>query len=79
MEGGSVSGHDGVRNYWTRQFSLVNPRVESVSLTAEGSRVIVKVHQVVHDPAGNLLVDQIVDHLSELEENKIISFNIRLA
>jgi hypothetical protein len=79
MEGGYVFGHDGVRNYWARQFTLVNPRVEPVSITAEGNKVRVMVHQVVHDPAGNLLVDQMVDHVFELEDNKIISFNIQTA
>jgi hypothetical protein len=76
MDGGYVYGHDGVRNYWARQFTLINPRVDPVSITQEGNRIIVKVHQVVHDPEGNLLVDQWVDHLFELEGDKIVSFHI---
>src|SRR5467141_1161513 len=25
MEGGHVHGHDGVRNYWTRQWAIIDP------------------------------------------------------
>jgi hypothetical protein len=28
MEGGRMHGHAGVREYWTRQWSLVDPHVE---------------------------------------------------
>lgn len=78
MEGGYVYGHDGIRSYWSRQFTLVNPRVEPVRITEEGNKVIVKVRQVVHDLEGNLLVGQMVDHLFELEGDKIINFHIGL-
>jgi hypothetical protein len=50
MEGGTVHGHAGVRDYWTRQWGLVDPRVEPVSFDLdEGGRVVVGVHQVVRD------------------------------
>ena len=28
MEGGHVNGRDGVREYWTRQWALVDPHVD---------------------------------------------------
>ena len=30
MEGGSIYGHSGVRDYWLRQWRLINPHVEPV-------------------------------------------------
>ena len=46
MEGGSVYGHEGVRAYWTRQWSVINPHVDPVSFkTDDQQRVVVGVHQ----------------------------------
>jgi len=30
MDGGYVYGHDGVREYWTRQWKMIDPHVEAV-------------------------------------------------
>ena len=35
MEGGRINGHDAVREYWTRQWSVLDPHVEPVSFAAE--------------------------------------------
>lgn len=45
MEGGHVHGRDGVRAYWTRQWTLVDPHVEPVTFSygTEG-QVVVEVH-----------------------------------
>ena len=78
MEGGHVHGREGVRSYWTRQWAMVDPHVEPVAF-AEGSKaeVIVEVHQVVHDRAGELLVDQMVGHIFRIEDGLIRRFDIR--
>ncbi len=34
MEGGHVHGHDGVRNYWTRQWAIIDPHVEPANFSA---------------------------------------------
>jgi arylsulfatase A-like enzyme len=53
MEGGTVHGHDGVRQYWTRQWSLINPHVEPMTFHVdEDGAVLVGVHQVVRDLSG---------------------------
>ena len=31
MEGGHVHRHDGIREYWTRQWSMFDPRVDPIS------------------------------------------------
>ena len=72
MEGGWVYGHDGVRNYWTRQWSLINPHVEPVRFGADGSgRVVVGVHQVVRELSGKVLVDQMIEHIYTIEDGLI--------
>src|ERR1700683_203055 len=64
MEGGTVHGHAGVREYWTRQWGVLDPHVEPVSFAAdEQGRIVVDVHQVVHDISRKLLLDRIVQHV----------------
>jgi D-sedoheptulose 7-phosphate isomerase len=78
MEGGHVHGRDGVRNYWRRQWTMVDPRVDPVEFStgAEGE-VMVEVHQVVHDPNGALLADRMVGHVFRIEGGLVKRFDIR--
>jgi hypothetical protein len=76
MEGGYVYGHKGVREYWTRQFTLVSSNVTPLEINMENGIVKIKVHQVVHDLNGKLLVDETVFHIFHLMDNKIREFNI---
>ena len=78
MEGGMVCGHSGVRDYWTRQWSMIDPHVEPVKLDLEGSgRVMVEVHQVVRDLSGKVLVDRTVEHVYSFEDGLIRGMEIR--
>jgi SnoaL-like domain len=64
MEGGHVHGRDGVRAYWTRQWAMVDPHVDPMSVEAdETGRFIVEVHQVVRDLKGVILVNTTVRHV----------------
>jgi len=76
MDGGYVYGHDGVREYWTRQFNIVKSQVTPLKIDIENEFVKIKVHQVVHDLKGNLLADEIVDHHFYLKNEKISEFVI---
>ena len=78
MEGGHVHGREGVRRYWTRQWAMIDPRVEPVAF-AQGpqAEVIVEVHQVVRDLKGNLLGDKMVGHIFRVENGRIRRFDIR--
>jgi ketosteroid isomerase-like protein len=77
-EGGREHGKDAVRTYWKRQFEVLDPRVEPEGFTNEADgRVAVKVHQVVHDRAGKLLGDQIIEHVYEIRDGLIRSMEIR--
>jgi ketosteroid isomerase-like protein len=78
MEGGHVHGRDGVRDYWTRQWALIDPRVEPLNFGAgPDGEVVVEVHQTVRDLEGNVLVDQMVGHIFRLEHGVIRRFDIR--
>ena len=77
MEGGHVHGKDEVREYWTRQFMTLNPHVEPVSITSGGGGSWrVEVHQVVHDSAGNLLLDTTVYHTYQFRDGLIACMDI---
>lgn len=78
MEGGRVYRQEGVREYWTRQWSAINPRVEPKGFrTDEDGNIIVDVHQVVRDQAGKVLVDQMVQHIYRTENGLITHMEIR--
>src|SRR5258706_2126056 len=76
MDGGFVYGHDGVREYWTRQFTLVSSNVTPLDVKENNGKFIIKVHQVVHDRDGKLLADDTVTHIFTLDGNKIAQFDI---
>jgi len=76
MDGGFVYGHDGVREYWTRQFKLVSSNVTPLDVKENNGKFIIKVHQVVHDRDGKLPADDTVTHIFTLDGNKIAQFDI---
>ena len=80
-EGGYVYGHEGVRDYWTRQWAVLDPHVEPVSISeSEDGRWIVEVHQVVRgltgDEKGQVLVDTMVRHVYRMEDGLIQRMDI---
>jgi hypothetical protein len=80
MEGGHVHGRDGVRNYWTRQWAMLDPRVEPISFSAgPNGTTRAEVHQVVRDLKGAILVDKIVGHIFRIDEHLITRFDIEEA
>jgi ketosteroid isomerase-like protein len=78
MEGGHVRGRNGVRSYWTRQWSMVDPHVTPVAFsTSPDGQVVVEVHQIVRNLQGDVLVDQMVGHIFQIENGLIKRFDIR--
>ena len=78
MEGGSVHGHSGVRDYWTRQWGMIDPHVEPVRIETDAAgRVVVDVHQIVRDRAGHVVKDELVQHVYLVENGLIRSMEIR--
>lgn len=84
MDGGHVHGHAAVREYWTRQWAMVSPRVEPVTIeTAGDGSVVVQVLQSIRDLEGRPLVDpthglhdRMVGHMFQFHEGKVRRFDI---
>lgn len=77
FKGGFVRGPEEVRAYWTEQWSEISGQVEPVSFyLEEGGRILVDVHQVVHDLAGVLLADEHVGHRFTFEHGLIQAMEV---
>lgn len=78
-EGGYITGHNEIKEYWTRQWTEINPTVEPVGFIerANGS-LEVKVHQNVKDLQGQVLFDGTVKHIYTLQEGLIKTMDIEL-
>lgn len=76
-EGGYVYGHEAVRDYWTRQWAVLNPKVVPVTFTAlPGGRVNTTVQQTVTDKAGNMIYDGLVQHVYTITNGLITTMEI---
>jgi ketosteroid isomerase-like protein len=71
-KGGRLVGREAVRDYWTAQWSEIDPQVEPTAVTerADGS-LAVTVRQVVRSPDGELLADGEVLHVYRLADGLI--------
>ena len=85
MDGGHVRGRDAVRAYWTRQWTMVSPRVEPLRFhrAADGA-IIVEVRQTIRDLDGKPLqgqshglTDKTVEHVFRLRDGKVARFDIQ--
>jgi ketosteroid isomerase-like protein len=85
MDGGHVHGREGVRDYWTRQWAIVSPRVEPVGFhrTADGA-IVAEVRQSVRDLDGKPLQgqshglkDKTVGHVFRFQDGKVARFDIQ--
>lgn len=77
MEGGRVHGCDEVRAYWRRQWHMIDPHVEPVRVEEdEAGNTAVDVHQVVRDLSGNILKDEIVQHVYSFRDGLIERMDI---
>lgn len=78
MEGTRAIGRDQVRTYWAGQWSVLNPQVTPIAIEElDDNQAVVHVHQIVRDLSGNVLVDQIVDHVYRFDGDLIGRMDIR--
>jgi ribosomal protein S18 acetylase RimI-like enzyme len=77
MEGGRLHGHQEVREYWRRQFDLIDSRVapRGIEHRPDG-QVVVTVLQVVRDRAGQVSSEDTVEHWYVLSEGLIERMDI---
>jgi hypothetical protein len=78
LDGGYVFGHDGVRDYWTRQWAMMDSHAEPIgfSIGADGT-TDVEVHLFARDLKGNVLFDKIGCHIFRIKNGLIRRFDIR--
>jgi hypothetical protein len=70
FEGGYARGHDAVREYWTKQWTQINPRVEPVAFNMrQDARIELTVKQVVKDMEGKLVFDGTVKHIYTIQDS----------
>lgn len=78
QEGGYVQGHEGVRDYWTRQWQTIDPLVRPLAIDEEpDGRLIVTVHQVIRDLDGELLAERTLEHIYRLRDGLVEHMEIR--
>jgi ketosteroid isomerase-like protein len=77
MEGGRVQGHDGVREYWTRQFGMIDSHVtpERIELQEDGT-LAVEVHAVVRDLDGAEVSNTHLRHVYSFREGLVQRMDI---
>ncbi|MGC2297797.1 MAG: nuclear transport factor 2 family protein [Acidobacteriaceae bacterium] len=76
-EGGRVVGKEEIRAYWTRQWGEFDPHVEPLAITeGEGSKVRVRVHQLVRSLEGEVLSDGEVLHVFTMKRGLIAAMEI---
>lgn len=79
FEGGYATGHEEVRQYWTKQWAEINPHVDPVGFQDRPNGTIeITVHQVVKDLQGNLMFDGTVKHIYTLESGLLQRMDIEL-
>lgn len=78
MDGGHVRGRDAVREYWTRQWEMVDPRIEPMNFKTEADgRIIVTVRSIVRDLERNVIHDGTFEHLYSFESGLVKRMDIR--
>jgi hypothetical protein len=78
-EGGYISGHDEIKQYWTRQWTEINPKVEPIGFSErQNGSLEVNVHQLVKDLEGGLIFDGSVKHIYTFQDGLIKTMDIEL-
>jgi hypothetical protein len=79
FEGGYVSGHKEIREYWTRQWAEINPTVEPLGFKERQDGTLeITVHQIVKDLKGKEMFDGTVKHVYSLQDSLLRRMDIEL-
>jgi hypothetical protein len=84
MDGGHLHGREAVRDYWTRQWAIVSPRIESLRFTQKpDGAILVEVQQSIRDAQGrrlegqtHRLTDKTLIHIFRLHAGQVTRFEI---
>lgn len=78
IEGGYVYGHNGVRDYWTRQWATIDSHADPVDFSiGEDGTIDVEVRLTARDLKGNVVFDKVGVHAFRIENGLIRRFDIR--
>ena len=78
MEGGLVLGHEGIREYWSRQWSYINWHVTPMNFERDDAgHFVVDAHQIIRDLSGNIVSIKDVQHVFYIEDGLIRNMRIR--
>jgi hypothetical protein len=70
-------GHAAVRDYWTRQWTVVDPRVEPLSFEAlPDGRIAVLVDALVKELSGVVLSERQVRHIYRFGDGLIVQMDV---
>ena len=75
MEDKRAIGPDAVREYWTRQFTMISSTVTPGQVRLEGDDVLVTVDQVVRLPSGELRSHSTVTHRFAMRGGLVARFD----
>jgi FkbM family methyltransferase len=76
-EGGRVVGHEGVRDYWTRQWSAIDPAVTPITFTTRSDgRVAVEVEQIVRSLEGAIVGQGRVLHIYTFRDGLVARMDV---
>ncbi|HEY2717875.1 MAG TPA: nuclear transport factor 2 family protein [Solirubrobacterales bacterium] len=77
VEAGRPQGHAGLRDYWTRQWQRLDPRVEPTCFSPrEDGSMAVTVQQVVRDRSGTTLREEQLSCVYTFRDGLIASISI---
>lgn len=78
MEGGYIQGHKDLRDYWERQWAMLNPQIKAVgfSKTEDGS-ILVDVLFNGHSPQGQVFKDMQAGHVFHIKNGLVSRFDIQ--
>jgi ketosteroid isomerase-like protein len=76
-EGGRVHGHEGVRDYWTRQWAAIDPVVIPIEFTGRpDGRLAVEVQQVARSLDGVIISEGRVVHVYAFRDGLITKMDV---
>jgi ketosteroid isomerase-like protein len=75
LEGGYIHGHAGVRDYWTRQWEMMNSQAEPLKYEiGKDGTINVEARLTARDAKGNLMYDNVGRHVFRMENGLIKHF-----
>lgn len=77
LEAGYLRGRDEVRNYWIRQWRVLDLSVIPLGfISTNAGSTKVELHQIVTDLEGKVLIDSTVAHTFWVEDGLVSRFEI---